>query len=59
MPKGHRRGKGIALSTRTHSQSGIHRHNVNQTLTDEDRRAVENRRRIEEIEERRRREGEE
>ena len=32
---------------------------INGAITDEDRRAVENRRRIEEIEERRRREGEE
>ena len=59
MPKGHRRGKRLALSTRTRQESGLLRHNRNAAITDDDRRAVAARRRIEEIEERRRREGEE
>ena len=54
MPKGHRRGKRLALSTRTRQESGLLRYNINAAITDEHRRAVEARRRIKEIERRRR-----
>ena len=54
-----RRGKTIVISGRSRSQSGLLRHNRNAAITDEHRRQREARRRVDEIEERRRREREE